>query len=108
MEHQQHFRHGIILNVPLLVATAREGDWIVCGGDDGFARVFDAKSGQLLHRLKHGSPKDLVQVVAVRILTLFNVLDCLTPYPRPIAKASLRPVFRMKGHLQFKFGQTFM
>ena len=67
MEHLRHYPHGIIRNSPLLVATMRDGDWIVSGGDNGFARIFDSNSGQFLHRLEHGSAKDVVQVVAVCI-----------------------------------------
>lgn len=49
------FRHPIRCNVPLLVTTALQGDIIVAGGDDGDAKIFEQRSGQLLQNLRHGN-----------------------------------------------------
>ena len=57
MERLQTFSHTILRNVPLQVTVARDGQWIVLGGDDGFARIYDRWSGQFLRRLEHGRGK---------------------------------------------------
>jgi WD40 repeat protein len=54
LERRHTFSHPVLRNVPLQVAFARGGDWILAGGDDGYARVFDSRTGQFLGRLDHG------------------------------------------------------
>lgn len=53
MEKIQSFEHSISQNVPLKVAVNSRGNLIVCGGDDGRARVYERHSGKLLTRLTH-------------------------------------------------------
>ncbi|KLO05670.1 WD40 repeat-like protein, partial [Schizopora paradoxa] len=53
MEKVQSFTHPISVNLPLQVACAARGQWIVCGGDSGFARVFNRRTGQVLQILDH-------------------------------------------------------
>lgn len=67
MERHQTFPHAILHNVPLQIAVTHEGQWMVLGGDNGFARVYDRWTGQFLHRLDHGTEGGkLIQNVAVR------------------------------------------
>lgn len=54
MERVRTFSHTIHRNVPLHVATAQENSWVLSGGDDGFARVFDLRTGELLEKVAHG------------------------------------------------------
>ncbi len=35
------------------VSTIARGAWIVSGGYNGFARIFDRRTGQLIQRLEH-------------------------------------------------------
>ena len=51
----QSFPHAIKLNLTLQIAVANGGSIIVCGGDDGFARAFDRRTGRLLQCLDHGN-----------------------------------------------------
>ena len=61
----RHFEHAVKVNVPLQITLARQAqDWIVMGGDDGLARIYDRAMGELLCRLEH-SPSGHVQVVDV-------------------------------------------
>jgi WD40 repeat protein len=55
MDLGRSYAHPIINNVPLQVAHIHEKDWVVSGGDDGFVRIFDCRTGQFLDRLDHGS-----------------------------------------------------
>lgn len=53
LEKIQSFLHVIENNYPLQVSSAAKGSLVVCGGDNGFARVFDRRTGQLIQRLEH-------------------------------------------------------
>ncbi len=53
LEKIQSFPHAIDTNYPLQVSTVARGSLVVCGGDNGFARVFDRRTGQLIQRLEH-------------------------------------------------------
>lgn len=53
LEKVQSFPHAIETNHPLQVSTVNQGALIVCGGDNGFARVYDRRTGQLVQRLQH-------------------------------------------------------
>jgi hypothetical protein len=44
----------------------QNASFVVSGGDDGMARIFERRNGQLLTRLQHGEDNQLVQTVAVR------------------------------------------
>ncbi|KAI0953792.1 hypothetical protein AcV7_007220 [Taiwanofungus camphoratus] len=55
------FLYAIQCNYPMQVAV--DATRMVCGGDDGFARVFDRENGQFLKSLMHGSAGTLVQMV---------------------------------------------
>jgi len=35
----------------------KHNDWIVSGGDDGFARIYDLQTGKFVQRLDHGGGK---------------------------------------------------
>jgi hypothetical protein len=51
----QSYHHTILINAPLQVSVARESGWVVVGGDDGFAWVFDYQLGTFREKLEHGS-----------------------------------------------------
>ena len=55
MHLAQSYRHTILINAPLQVSVARESGWVVVGGDDGFAQVFDYQTGTFREKLDHGS-----------------------------------------------------
>ena len=57
MERLQTMSHTIIRNVPLQVTVTHNGQWVVLGGDDGFVRIYDRRTGQFLGRLDHGRGK---------------------------------------------------
>ncbi|KAI0948070.1 hypothetical protein AcW1_009672 [Taiwanofungus camphoratus] len=61
MERIRSFPYAIQRNYPMQVAV--DATRMVCGGDDGFARVFDQENGQFLESLMHGSAGTLVQTV---------------------------------------------
>ncbi|KAI0918159.1 hypothetical protein AcV5_002927 [Taiwanofungus camphoratus] len=61
MERIRSFPYAIQRNYPMQVAV--DATRMVCGGDDGFARVFDRENGQFLESLMHGSAGTLVQTV---------------------------------------------
>ncbi|OBZ68261.1 hypothetical protein A0H81_12041 [Grifola frondosa] len=64
LERVRSLPHPILQNYPMQVATTGPGDrWVLCGGDDGFARLYDAQGGHLLATLIHGDPGLLVQAV---------------------------------------------
>jgi WD40 repeat protein len=44
--------HNILRNYILQVSFVDNG-WLVSGGDDGFARLYDLRSGQFLEKLDH-------------------------------------------------------
>jgi hypothetical protein len=71
LERVQKFAHPIVKNVPLQVAIIQNASFVVSGGDDGTARIFERRNGQLLTRLQHGEDNQLVQTVAVRCRSLF-------------------------------------
>jgi WD40 repeat protein len=60
MERLQSMSHTISRNVPLQVTATHNGQWVVLGGDDGFVRIYDGRTGQFLHRLDHGSGKQAI------------------------------------------------
>ncbi len=54
MEQVNTYPHPILRNFPLQVSTAsHEGLWMVCGGDDGFVRLYGQRTGQHMNRLLH-------------------------------------------------------
>ncbi|KLO03775.1 hypothetical protein SCHPADRAFT_814296, partial [Schizopora paradoxa] len=53
LERVSTFPHPISINVPLQVALADDNQFVVCGGDSGFVRVYGRHSGQLLQTLQH-------------------------------------------------------
>ena len=55
MERVRTFPYTITRNVLIQVAIIREKDWVVSGGDDGFARIYDSRTGRFLQRLDQGS-----------------------------------------------------
>jgi hypothetical protein len=67
LERVNTFRHNIVHNYPLQVATLQQAAFIVVGGDNGFAHVFEHQNGQLFAQLKHGDDGDTVQAVAVSL-----------------------------------------
>ena len=67
LERVQTFHHNIVHNYPLQVATLQQAAFIVVGGDNGFARIFERRNGQLFAQLKHGDEGDTVQAIAVSL-----------------------------------------
>ncbi|KAH9009205.1 hypothetical protein EDB83DRAFT_2179998, partial [Lactarius deliciosus] len=55
MEKVQTFTHPIEKNCILQTKVLPLWNLIVAGGDDGFARVFNRISGQLVCEIHHGS-----------------------------------------------------
>lgn len=39
--------------IPLQICTAKRGELVVCGGDDGFVRIFERQTGGFLEKLPH-------------------------------------------------------
>jgi WD40 repeat protein len=102
LHQQQSFKHSIRSNVPLHVASALQGRWIICGSDDGSVRIFDQRTEAIIKSLRHSNSKllyflvfptpnlishssveTLVQVVAVRSDFSHIVLSDLMPTPVP-------------------------
>lgn len=54
MEKVQTFIHPIDTNCILQTRALPLGNLIIAGGDDGFARVFNRISGQLVSKIRHG------------------------------------------------------
>ncbi|KAH9012574.1 WD40-repeat-containing domain protein [Lactarius pseudohatsudake] len=63
MERVQTFTFPTEINCILQSKSLPQGNLIVIGGDDGFARVFNRISGQLVSEIHHGVHGQLVQVV---------------------------------------------
>ncbi|KAF7983513.1 hypothetical protein HWV62_21850 [Athelia sp. TMB] len=63
MELKRNFTHAIALNVILQVEIISQLQWAVVGGDDGFVRIFDMRSGSFLFSLVHGETGHLVQTL---------------------------------------------
>ena len=57
VELKRNFTHAIVANVILQVVIISQHGWVVAGGDDGFARVFDLNSGKFLFSLIHDERK---------------------------------------------------
>jgi hypothetical protein len=68
LERLQSYPHPVLRNVPLQVATTREGGWIVSGGDDGYVRVFDCRTGQLMERLEHEKGQNIAFKLPIHLL----------------------------------------
>ncbi|KLO04860.1 WD40 repeat-like protein, partial [Schizopora paradoxa] len=52
-EKVKAFPHAIKFNFPLRFVTVFREGWLVSGGDSGFARLFDRRTGRLLQLLEH-------------------------------------------------------
>ncbi|KAH7906571.1 WD40-repeat-containing domain protein [Hygrophoropsis aurantiaca] len=63
MERVHSIPHTILTNRPLQLSVTAKGAWLVSGGDDGNARIYDGVSGRFIEHLHHGEPNTLVQVV---------------------------------------------
>ncbi|THH06092.1 hypothetical protein EW146_g9717 [Bondarzewia mesenterica] len=65
MERLQMFSHPVLRNFPLQVCNVQDGleGWVVVGGDDGYARVFSQRTGQLLMTRPHGND-ELILIVS--------------------------------------------
>jgi hypothetical protein len=59
LQQQQSFKHSIRSNVPIHVASALQGRWIIGGSDDGSVRVFDQRTADVIKCLRHGESKNL-------------------------------------------------
>ena len=64
MHRAQSYSHTILVNVPLQISVARESGWVIVGGDNGFARVFDYQNGVFQEKLDHGNGKCLLRLQA--------------------------------------------
>ena len=47
------FFHPVTKNPPLQVAAAFQNSWLLVGGEDGVARIFDRETGSLIQALEH-------------------------------------------------------
>jgi hypothetical protein len=43
-----------MVNVPVQISVAHDAGWVIVGGDDGFARIFDYQTGAFREKLDHG------------------------------------------------------
>jgi WD40 repeat protein len=75
MECIKTFPYAIIQNYPLQVAIVKETEWIVSGGDDGFAQIYDLRTGKFLQRLDHGGCKSSKCLFSIYLLTTYIVGD---------------------------------
>lgn len=73
MELKRNFTHAIALNVILQVEIISQLQWAVVGGDDGFVRVFDMRSGSFLFSLVHGESRHL-QLTSLNTLTHIHLI----------------------------------
>jgi WD40 repeat protein len=71
MERIKTFAYTIVRNFPMQVAIIPQTNWIVCGGDDGFVRIYHLRTGQILHQLDHGEGKDSFYTSLVFPVTYF-------------------------------------
>ncbi|KIK73991.1 hypothetical protein PAXRUDRAFT_176947, partial [Paxillus rubicundulus Ve08.2h10] len=55
MHRAQSFHHTILNNVPLQIIVAHEAGWMVVGGNNGFARIFDYQTGAFRGKLDHST-----------------------------------------------------
>lgn len=55
LQLKQSYLHPVRCNVPLIVTSAFQGKWIICGSDDGSVRLFDQRSGEMIKCLQHGN-----------------------------------------------------
>ena len=69
MHRAQSYNHTILVNVPLQVSVARESGWVIVGGDNGSARVFDYQTGAFREKLDHGSGNLSFEIAGVILLT---------------------------------------
>lgn len=63
LELKRTFTHAIAVNVILEVEIISKPQWAVLGGDDGFVRVFDMRSGNFLYSLMHGQRECIIGVI---------------------------------------------
>ncbi|KLO03964.1 hypothetical protein SCHPADRAFT_1003437 [Schizopora paradoxa] len=54
-EMTRHFPINIEYNFPMQLSAARQGDWIICGGTEGRAVIFQRKNGKILQEIFHGT-----------------------------------------------------
>ncbi|KAH7917192.1 WD40 repeat-like protein [Leucogyrophana mollusca] len=97
MERTQNIPHAIVTNRPLQLSVVRQAAWLVSGGDDGSARIYDTYSGRFLEHLKHGdrmypslSVQSCRQLTPVLAGTMVQIVDvsCVVP-PKLRSEVSL-------------------
>jgi len=94
MECVKTFPYTITQNYIMQVAVVKETGWIVLGGDNGFARIHDSRTGNFLQRLDHGDCK-----ILFLLLSLFTSTDDIH---------SRRPCSNGDRKHQFTFLSTYM
>jgi len=57
MQLVRRFSYTILQNYPVQVATLHDMDLLVVGGDDGFARIYNLRTGLYLQKLVHSTSK---------------------------------------------------
>ena len=55
LELVRKFHSPVERNYIWQVVPACDGEWMVVGGDNGTAQIFDRRTGLLLHNIAHGS-----------------------------------------------------
>ncbi|KIJ18810.1 hypothetical protein PAXINDRAFT_9040 [Paxillus involutus ATCC 200175] len=55
MHCTQSYHHTILVNVPLQISVAQEAGRVIVGRDNGFARIFNYRTGAFREKLDHGS-----------------------------------------------------
>lgn len=78
LERLQTYTHAITGNYSLQIACSHKGNFVVCGGDSGFGRVFDQRTGEV-KRLDHHS-------VSSRLLHLCTILSLYRRQQRALFK----------------------
>jgi hypothetical protein len=76
MEKVQTFTHPIETNCILQTRSLPSCDLIITGGDDGFARVFNRITGQLVSEIHHGGRR-----VPFNYLIMGLRLTCCSSWP---------------------------
>jgi hypothetical protein len=69
----KRMQHSVDEALMLDLAMTRQSEWLVVGGDSGFARVFDVTAGTVLHELKIPTSKRAQTVAVSDAVLIFNI-----------------------------------
>ena len=72
MELVRRYPYTIKANFPMQVATTKQGQWVIVGGDDGCVRVFNRSDGALMQTIKHDESMPSYWVPCSQVFTSFT------------------------------------